>query len=113
VIQKTLSYVAQIGVNPEDPDDIRLQKTLLVVIALMVIPAAVLWGIIYLIFGEGLAASIPLSYAVISSLSIFVFSRTKRYQFYRFSQLFLIVLLPFLLMMALGGFVNSSAVIIW
>ena len=113
MIQKTLSYVAQIGVNSEDPDEIRLQKTLLVVIAIMVIPAAVLWGIVYLIFGEGLAASIPLSYAVISSLSIFIFSRTKRYQFYRFSQLFLIVLLPFMLMVALGGFVSSSAVIIW
>src|SRR5262245_11029861 len=88
-------------------------KNLMVVIAMMVIPAAALWGMVYLLFGVRLAASIPLSYTVISSLSIYVFSRTKRYQFYRFSQLFMIVLLPFLLMVALGGFINSSAVIIW
>lgn len=113
IFQKTLSYIAQIGIHPDDAPEIRLQKILLVVIALMVIPAAILWGIIYWLFGETLAAFIPLSYALISSLSIAVFSRTKRYQLYRFSQLLLIVLLPFLLMIALGGFVNSSAVIIW
>ena len=33
--------------------------------------------------------------------------------FFRFSQLFLILLLPFLLMAALGGFVSGSAVILW
>jgi len=113
ILQKMASFVAQIGIESEDPDEVRLQKTLLVVIALMIIPAAALWGIIYLFFDEVLAASIPLSYAVISSLSIFIFSHTKRYRFYRFSQLFLLVLLPFLLMLALGGFVNSSGVILW
>jgi hypothetical protein len=77
MLQKAFSRVAQIGIDPQDSDEIRLQKTLMVVIALMVIPAAVLWGIAYLFFGEKLAASIPLSYAVMSSLSIFIFGRTK------------------------------------
>lgn len=113
MISKLLSYVNQIGIDPQDSDEIRLQKRLLVVIALMILPTAVLWGGIYFVSGENLAGSIPLSYALISAVSIIAFGRTKRYQFFRFSQLLLMALLPFLLMVALGGFVNSSAVILW
>src|SRR6185503_4939248 len=36
-----------------------------------------------------------------------------QYQFFRFSQLALILLLPFFLMIALGGFVHGSAVVLW
>jgi guanylate cyclase len=79
----------------------------------MFIVAGALWGIVYFLFGEPLAGSIPLSYAIISFLSVILFHRTRRYDWFLFSQLVLILLLPFLLMIALGGFVNSSAVILW
>ncbi|MEE8551376.1 MAG: hypothetical protein V3T08_09015 [Gemmatimonadota bacterium] len=46
-------------------------------------------------------------------MSIAVFAVTRRYSFLRASQLTLILLVPFLLMVTLGGFVNSSAVILW
>lgn len=67
----------------------------------------------YFFFGELLAGAIPFSYAIISLLSILYFSRTRQYSLFRFSQLLLILLLPFLLMAALGGFINGSAVILW
>ena len=53
------------------------------------------------------------TYAVVSLLSVIVFHLTRQYNFLRFSQLLLILVLPFLLMIALGGFVTSSAVILW
>ncbi len=112
-LKNLFSSVAQIGVERGDPDEIRLQKTLLVSIASAVIVAAILWGAIYYISGEFLAASIPLSYAFFSTLSIVIFAVTRHYRFFRFSQLLLILLLPFLLMVSLGGFVNSSAVVLW
>jgi len=73
----------------------------------------VVWGLMYILFGEPLAGAIPLSYTLISLLSIVHFGRTCRYRFFRFSQLMLILLLPFFLMLSLGGFVNGSAVILW
>src|SRR5687768_5692264 len=75
--------------------------------------AGVFWGLLYVFSNEPLAGAIPLSYAVISLLSIIYFGRTRQYQFFRFSQLTLILLLPFLLMVALGGFFNGSAVVLW
>src|SRR5688572_15761288 len=71
------------------------------------------WGLMYMLFNEPLAAAIPFSYGIISLLSIIYFGQTRQYHFFRFSQLTLILLLPFLLMVALGGFINGSAVVLW
>lgn len=79
----------------------------------MFIVAGALWGILYFLFGQPIAGAIPFSYAVISFFSILFFRFTRRYKFFLFSQLLLILFLPFLLMIALGGFVNSSGVILW
>jgi guanylate cyclase len=113
LINRALAWAVHIGRDPDDDDEIRLQKSLLTVCAIPFAFAGAIWGLTYILLGEPLAGIIPLSYAVISMLSIVHFGLTCRYHFFRFSQLTLILLLPFLLMMALGGFVNGSAVIVW
>jgi adenylate cyclase len=111
--QQVLSWIARIGSDPNDDDDIRLQKSLLVVCAIPFMLAGAAWGIMYILFKEPLAGAIPLSYSAISLFSIIHFGWTRQYRFFRFSQLTLILLLPFFLMVALGGFINGSAVILW
>ena len=113
MINRILTWVVRIGMDPNDDDDIRLRKSLLTLCAFPFAFAGAIWGLTYILLGEPLAGAIPLSYAVISLLSIIHFGLTHRYHFFRFSQLTLILLLPFLLMMALGGFVNGSSVILW
>jgi adenylate cyclase len=112
-LQKFISVIAHIGTDPHDSEDIRLQKTLLVFSSLMMASLAIMWGSIYWAFGEHLAAAIPLSYTALSYLSIASFAWTRRYKFFRATQLLFPLLLPFFLMIALGGFVNSSAVVLW
>ena len=112
-LQSLIALLARLGADPSDTDEVRLQKSLLVIGALMFILAGALWGLMYIFFGEPVAGSIPLFYAIVSFLSIILFGLTRRYHFFRFSQLLLILLLPFLLMVALGGFVNSSAIVLW
>lgn len=111
--QQIFPLAARIGVDPHDSDEVRLQKTLLTVGSFMFIGAGALWGILYFSFGEVIAGSIPLGYALVSCLSVIVFHLTHRHRLFLFTQLFLILLLPFLLMIALGGFIKSSAVILW
>lgn len=113
LIQQGIPSIARIGSDPGDEDDIRLQKSLLVVCALPFMVAGIAWGLIYVFSKEPLAGAIPLSYSFISMLSIIHFGRTRQYRYFRFSQLTLILLLPFFLMIALGGFINGSAVILW
>jgi adenylate cyclase len=111
--QRVLPAIAQIGADPDDEDDIRLQKSLLVVCSFPFMFAGFAWGIMYFLFHEPLAGAIPFSYGIFSFLSILHFARTRQYAFFRFSQLILILLLPFFLMVALGGFINGSAVTLW
>lgn len=111
--QTPLAIVTSIGVTPDDDDETRLQKAILVGTTLMVSVAAALWGLVYLLIGEPVAASIPLLYAVFSLAYIAILGITFRFRFFRFAQFMLTVLLPFLLMLALGGYINGSAVIFW
>jgi len=113
LFRQALSSLSQIGSDPNDDDDIRLQKSLLVVCAVPFMVAGVGWGLLYIFSKEPLAGAIPLSYSLISFLSILHFRRTRQFRFFRFSQLTLILLLPFFLMVALGGFINGSAVVLW
>jgi len=112
-IKWALASIARVGADPHDDDDIRLQKSLLVMCAFPFMLAGVFWGLLYIFSNEPLAGAIPLGYAIVSLLSIIYFGRTRQYQFFRFSQLALILLLPFFLMIALGGFVHGSAVVLW
>jgi len=113
LIRKVILFIGRIGTDPGDTDELRLQKALMVAGAVMFTLAGALWGILYFALRQWLPGLIPMSYAVISLLSVSHFALTRHYRFFRFSQLFLILLLPFLLMIALGGFINSSAVILW
>jgi len=113
LLDRLLAVIQRVGAEAGDSEDVRMQKTLLVSASLMFILAGLLWGGIYIAFDEPLAGAVPISYALFSSLSIFLFGLTHRYRLFLFSQLLLILLLPFLLQLALGGFINSSAVILW
>ncbi len=90
-----------------------LQKQLLVFSSVMIGTAALIWGLAYLALGVPVAASIPLTYAALSTGSIALFARHKRNQLFRSSQLALMLLLPFFLSLALGGIANSSGVVLW
>jgi adenylate cyclase len=99
--------------SEEDSEEVRLRKVMLMFYSILISLLAVLWGAVYWVFGEPLAAAIPLSYSLLSWCSIGLFLLTHRYRFWRTSQLLLSLVLPFLLLVVLGGLVSSSAVVLW
>jgi guanylate cyclase len=113
LLQRTLGLIDRIGATRDETEDMRLQRNLLLIGTLMFIVAGAVWGLTYMSFGEFLAGSIPFGYSIFSASNVVMFAVARRYRLFLFSQLLLILLLPFLLMMALGGFINSSAVILW
>jgi len=113
VVRRLLEQIGSIGADPRDDDDLRVRKRFLVLCSIFVLPPSVLWGLLYLGYGEPLAAAIPLTYVAVSALSIAIFAVRREFRVLRAVQLFLILTLPFLLQETLGGFVPSSAVILW
>lgn len=112
-IRRPLERLALLGTSPEDPDDLRVQKITLTLAAEIMIVLCVIWIVMYLALGLVTSAAIPFAYQVASIATIAVFGRTKDFRVFRFSQIVLIILLPFVLQWSLGGYVASSAVSVW
>ncbi|MCK5678096.1 MAG: GGDEF domain-containing protein, partial [Flavobacteriaceae bacterium] len=102
-----------IGSSHTDSTSLKLKKSSLIIIPLIVGPAAIIWGIIYIILGQYLSASIPLSYSVISIFNLLHLHKTKNIILLQKTQMILVLILPFLLMWSLGGFAYGSFVMLW
>jgi Stage II sporulation protein E (SpoIIE) len=111
----SFSQVLQrLGATPHDTDEIRLQKTLVFVFACAMSLAGIIWGwFVLLVYHNPLAALPPFGYVILTLLNVVFFALIRRFGLFRFIQLFLSLVLPFLMMVALGGFMNGSATILW
>ena len=105
--------LASIGGDPADSDDERLLKASLVLTVSLIVVLAVIWVVTYSTLGLYRSAAIPFTYQLISIASLAGLARTKRFEFFRVSQLWLMLLLPVLLQWSLGGFGVSGGVILW
>ncbi len=65
-----LHKVLNIGASQEDDEALRLKKSSMVIVPLIIAPSAVIWGSLYLFLDLKLSASIPLSYAFISFVNL-------------------------------------------
>src|SRR5689334_3030177 len=74
-IADVAAVLARIGVGPEDDDDMRHKKALLVLLAVLILPVSVVWGSCYLAFGSPVGV-IPFVYFAVSVASLMVFART-------------------------------------
>ncbi len=108
-----IGRVLAIGADPDDDEDLRLRKVLLVAAATIIAPLALVWGALYWLVGATGPALIPWAYAVISVLGMAVFAATRHYTLFAVSQFAPYMSLPFLLMASLGGAVPGSAVGLW
>ena len=111
--QRLLTWAGRIGANPTDTSETKLQKRLTVALTLGPAPVALLWGIVYIAAGAHLGGAIPVAYCFVAIANTALFAFTRNLPLFRFSQLLMILVLPWLMTIILGGFTDSSAVIIW
>ena len=102
-----------IGALPGDSEELRIRKAVLVLSSTLMASLSCVWVVTYAVLGLWVSAAIPLVYQLASAASIYTFARTRRYMFFRQSQLWMSLVLPFVLQWSLGGFRNSSAVCLW
>jgi adenylate cyclase len=112
-LQRLFLMAMRLGARDGDSTIDRLQRGLLVSVAVAVIPASVGWGVLYWINGEPLAATLPWGYTAVSVLSLGLFAATRNFRLLRGLQLGLILVVPFMLCVWLGGLTPSSGVILW
>ena len=112
-LAKSATLLARIGADPGDDEDLRHKKALLVLIAILIAPVSVVWGILYLTLGSAVGIA-PLVYFAISVASLVVFARTKSFRFLLVVQLLDILVAPTAGgQMLIGGFLPSGGVGLW
>ena len=110
---KLVTLAARVGADPLESGDAALQRLVMVLMAVGVLPLTILWSVVYFAAGAPLAAAAPAVYSVATPINTALFAWTRNLRLYRFIQLLMTLVLPWLVTMSLGGFRNSSAVIIW
>ena len=110
--QPWLDRAARIGADPRDDDETRLRKALLVLVSVLILPIALVWGAIYLAFGVQ-AGLIAWLYLIVSVVAIVLFSRTRNAELFLRIELVDILLAPTISMAFVGGFVASGSVGLW
>src|SRR4051812_31254595 len=108
-----LDNLGNAGTLPSDSEEARLTKAVLTYAATLVPLLAFVWVITYLALGRPVSAAIPLTYLIISAISLIYFFITKHYKVFRFTQLLMMLILPVALQLSLGGFAASSGVMLW
>jgi guanylate cyclase len=110
--ERVIARLTLVGADPHDDEDLRARKALLVLISVLILPVAALWGGLYLAFGSPVGV-VPLVYFVVLLGAIGVFSRTRDFPWLlRVGQVD-ILLAPTLSMIPLGGFVAAGGVGLW
>jgi len=109
---RAVAHLSLVGADPRDDEDLRARKSLLVLISVLILPVAALWGALYLSFGAWVGV-VPLVYFAVLLGALAVFSRTRDFPWLlRVGQVD-ILLAPTLSMIPLGGFLDSGGVGLW
>jgi guanylate cyclase len=111
-VTSLLERLGSIGADPNDDQDTRKRKALLVYLAVLILPISLVWGTLYLSLGA-VSGVVAYAYFTISAASIGLFALTRNFGLALVIQLLAITLAPTLSMWPTGGFLSSGAVGIW
>jgi guanylate cyclase len=112
-LPRLIRRLAALGARPDDSEEDRLRRGTLVVASSLITVLSVTWVATYFAVGRPVSAAIPLAYQLATVAGLVWFVRTKRFGGFRSSQLLMMLMLPCLLQVTLGGFVPSSGVVLW
>ena len=106
------------GITSKDSNEKVLKKQTLTIISFLICIAGIIWGLMYLMLGVQLnkefylTAIFPFAYSFLVGVALIIFYFQKNFNFFLRIELLLILLLPFLAQLSLGGFDSSGVVII-
>jgi len=115
LIQKYIGATRELWRNVSNANEDTLGSRVLSI--LMFAESLVCFFWIYTISGLGSAYAImaitPYAYLIFSYVSLLIFYRTKHYQYFIFTQLTMLLVMPFFLQWSIGGYEASSGIAIW
>ena len=96
-----------------DDEETRRRKSLFTLALILVIPFGVVWAGLYFLYGEPASALAAMSYVAVTIAGIVLLFRFRNFTLFWWTELALAFPVPVAQQLLLGGFVGSSAVILW
>ena len=113
-IQPTFSErLRTAGIEPTDNEQVRLNKSLLVFATGIVSITSMVWLNIYGALGAQLSSTYPFAFNLLLVGNLLLYIRSGNFDFFRVSQLGLLLLIPFVMQWSMGTFIDASGVILW
>ena len=111
--KKILGVLSQLGADATDSDEVRQEKIVLVAASIASGLSALVWGVIYSLQGKVIAGGILLVAMMIFSFFLVNFAQTRNVSRFKFVVFLIYLTVPTSVMWFLGGFYQSSFMIIW
>ena len=110
---EVLKKAIRLGISESDDEALKLKKISIAMVPFIIGPIGLVWGIIIFLLGDVFSAIFPLFYSFGSVITLLHFYKTKDIKLILYTQMSLILILPFFLLWSLGGFTQGSYIFIW
>ena len=100
------------GIEPDDSEELRLNKSLLMLATGLASVGIILWVAIYSILGPQFSYTVPFAFQLLLAGNMLLYIMSRNFEFFRISQLGLFLFLPFVAQWS-SDIVSSSGVLIW
>ncbi|MFY9328820.1 MAG: hypothetical protein WAO76_12525 [Georgfuchsia sp.] len=101
------------GIELDDSEELRLNKSLLMLATGLICAAMMVWAVIYSLLHIQFSIDIPVLALLLLAGNMFLYFGTSRFDFFRVTQLGLFLFLPFAAQWATGNLIVSSGVVLW
>jgi hypothetical protein len=108
-----LTGLSKIGHKQKDTEDIRIQKSFLVYLAIFMSVGGIVWGTVSVSYELYFQSIFPYGYVLVSIINMLIFYQTKNIKIVRFIQVLISLILPFAFQWSLGGFSASGIIMLW
>lgn len=100
------------GIDPDDSEDVRLSKSLLMLATGLISVAIILWVALYSILGPNFSSTLPFTFQLLLAGNMLFYIKSRNFDFFRVSQLGLFLFLPFVAQWS-GTIITTSGVLLW
>lgn len=91
----------------------RLNKSLLMLATGLVCVSMMVWAGLYWLLGSAFSMNVPMLFLLLLAGNMMIFIATRHFDFFRVSQLGLLLFLPFVAQWMSGNLITSSGIILW
>lgn len=112
-LQQLFQAFCNAGFRPGDDAALRLKKSLLIFATGLVSLGSILWLLLYWQMGPQFSSTVAFVFQIMLVANLLFFFKSGNFDFFRYSQLALFLLAPFVIQWGIGNFITASGISLW